>query len=286
MTNERGSAEQQLGDAQLLDGGREAEIYEWGDGRVLRLLRAEQAARGRTVDAEAAAMRSAAAAGVPVPAVHEVITVDGRPGLVMDRVDGPPMLSTMLKQPWRAFTLSRRFGAMQAALHDQTAPAEMMNIQAAVGPQLDRLESGDESLRQWAQDQLASLPAGDSLLHGDFHLINVLMGAGGPQIIDWPGATSGPAEADVARTMVLIEAGQPPGASWVLRQFLGIFRTRIFMPGYLRGYRKRRDLDLEVLHRWRLVRVIQRLVDGPTEEQATLRRLIRESGGPRDFGPA
>ena len=86
--------------------------------------------------------------------------------------------------------------------------------------------------------------------------------------------------------MVLIEAGQPPGASWVLRQFLGIFRTRIFMPGYLRGYRKRRDLDLEVLHRWRLVRVIQRLVDGPTEEQATLRRLIRESGGPRDFGPA
>ena len=33
-------------------------------------------------------MRAARAAGVAVPAVRDLATVDGRPGLIMDRVDG------------------------------------------------------------------------------------------------------------------------------------------------------------------------------------------------------
>ena len=282
MTNEG----DRLGDARLLDAGREAEIYEWGEGRVLRLLRAEQAAVGRTVLGEAAAMRSAAAAGLPVPAVYDVCTVEGRPGLVLERVDGPPMLSTMVRQPWRIFGLGRRFGEMHAALHEGVAPAGIASVRVSIASHLERLEPGDEWLRRWAQDQLATLPQGTALLHGDFHPVNVLMGADGPMVIDWPGACSGPAEADVARTMVLVEAASPPGANWMLKRFLGLFRTRVFMRRYLAGYRKRRALDLEVLSRWQLVRVIERLVEGPSEEQPTLRRLIRESGGPRDFGPA
>ena len=61
--------------------GREAEIFAWQDGSVLRLLRNPNAQR--QVDWEAAAMRAAADAGVRVPAVRELTTVDGRPGLVM-----------------------------------------------------------------------------------------------------------------------------------------------------------------------------------------------------------
>jgi hypothetical protein len=58
--------------------GREAEIFEWGDGLILRLQR--DPATGPAMEHGAAAMAAAAGAGVPVPAVREVVTVAGRPG--------------------------------------------------------------------------------------------------------------------------------------------------------------------------------------------------------------
>lgn len=62
--------------------GREAEILEHGDDRVLRLL--WDADREPWLDREDVALRAGSAAGAPVPAAYERMIVDGRPGLVMD----------------------------------------------------------------------------------------------------------------------------------------------------------------------------------------------------------
>ena len=61
--------------------GREAEMFAWGDGTILRLLRDPGADRRNQM--QAAAMRAAAASGLRVPAVVEVTTAMGRPGIVM-----------------------------------------------------------------------------------------------------------------------------------------------------------------------------------------------------------
>src|SRR5437868_2367195 len=78
--------------------GREAEIFAWEPGKVLRLLRTDGGhARLKT---EARAMRIARDAGVPVPAVYDVVTVEGRAGLVMERCDGPDLLTKIGRRPW------------------------------------------------------------------------------------------------------------------------------------------------------------------------------------------
>ena len=67
----------------LLAEGRASEIFDLGDGRVLRRFK-----RGGNPELEARVMEHARAHGFPVPAVHEV----REDALVLERVDGPTML--------------------------------------------------------------------------------------------------------------------------------------------------------------------------------------------------
>lgn len=71
-----------LGRARLLAAGRDADVFPWGAGRVLRRYR-----DGCDATPEAEVMRHVARYGFPVPHVH---SADG-PDLVMERLDGPTM---------------------------------------------------------------------------------------------------------------------------------------------------------------------------------------------------
>jgi len=218
-----------LGEARLLDSGIQAEIFEWGEGRVLRLVM-EDGGDAAMLAREAAVMRAASADGVPVPAVHELLTIDGRPGMVMDRVDGGPMLSAMLGRPWRLLPLLSRFGEIHAQMHAAPAPDGLVSVHDWSRGQLAKLKPADAGLCGWVERELERLPSGDSLLHGDYHPLNLLMAGGEPQVIDWPTASVGPAEADIARTRVLIEAASPPNGSPVMLTLMRAFRTRLFIP--------------------------------------------------------
>ncbi len=72
---------------QLLAAGRDADVYHYGEGLVLRRYR-----DGRPAGREARIQRSLHALGYPVPAV---ISVDG-PDIVMERVDGPDLAAALL----------------------------------------------------------------------------------------------------------------------------------------------------------------------------------------------
>ena len=72
----------------LLASGRDADIFEYGPGLVLRRSR-----RGRSMAGEARTMEYLRGHGYPVPAVEE-ISDDGT-DLVMERIDGPSMVDYM-----------------------------------------------------------------------------------------------------------------------------------------------------------------------------------------------
>ena len=88
----------------LIARGRSAEIFEYGDGKVLRRLQGERS----VPEHEPVVMRAVRAAGYPVP---EVFEVDGS-DLVMERVAGVDMVKDIERRPWRA----RHYGAMLAEL--------------------------------------------------------------------------------------------------------------------------------------------------------------------------
>ncbi|MFY8140096.1 MAG: hypothetical protein ACOVMO_05200, partial [Caulobacter sp.] len=69
--------------------GAYAEVHAWGPGQVIKLARS--GASRRVLRHEARMTRAVFAARGPAPEVFEEVTVDGRYGIVMSRLDGPTL---------------------------------------------------------------------------------------------------------------------------------------------------------------------------------------------------
>ena len=262
-------------DRRKLGEGREAEIYEWDNGRVLRLLR-EPAPESR-LEVEIAAMRAAAASGVPVPEVFDVVTVDGRPGFVMTRIDGPDLFSLMGRKPWTFPGAATELGTLHARLHAIAAPPELPPLHTLIRERVVAAAPLPKPLMEHALRVLATLPEGDAICHGDFHPGNVLQGAAGPMVIDWVNAARGDPQADFARTRLMLRVGAlPPGTPAVIRRLDALGRSG-FRHLYLRSYRRARPVAPEVVDRWEIVRAADRLSEGIVEEEPALLAVLERS---------
>jgi aminoglycoside phosphotransferase (APT) family kinase protein len=257
--------------------GREAEIFAYDDGRALRLLR-DRDGRDR-LEQEAAAMTAAHRAGVAVPAVHEVMVVDGRPGLVMDLVDGTDLMTGLARRPWRVPFAARALGRLQAQLHDVVAPPELPALRAMLSDRLDAAPGLSASQRGFARGLLDELPDGDRICHGDFHPGNVIFSSSGPVLIDWANATRGDAAADLGRTVLLLRVGAIPGDLSPLARAADRLGRDFFRRRWVRSYQHARPIDLTQVRRWESVCAAARLAEGITEEVGPLLALIDERAG-------
>jgi aminoglycoside phosphotransferase (APT) family kinase protein len=98
----------------LLASGRDCDVFDLGDGTVLRRQR-----KGRSLEHEAEVMRHVRALGYPCPEVHRAEGTD----LVMDRIDGPTMLADLLADLSvdRAVAAGATLGGLHQRLHELPA---------------------------------------------------------------------------------------------------------------------------------------------------------------------
>ncbi len=194
--------------------GRECEVFEGEPGRVVRVARRQGVGDG--FGAERVAMQAARDAGFPVPRVYDLIEVDGRAAMVLDRVDGSDAFTRFAARPWELPQLARITGALQADLHRVRAPDGLPRL-VEVAAELLTEPAIPGAVQERAAARLVDLVDGDRLLHGDFHPGNVLLGTDGPVVIDWPNAVVGPPAADLAMTMIILSVGSPGEVSLVER---------------------------------------------------------------------
>jgi hypothetical protein len=144
---------------------------------------------------EARTMDYLAGHGYPVPGVEE-LSDDGC-DLVMQRIDGRPMVEELGRAPWTVLGQADTLAMLHGRLHDIPPP-----------------------------DFLPPAPvgAGSRILHLDLHPLNVLVGDGGPVVIDWTSACVGDPNADVALAWLLMSAGEIPGGR-LRSRVLGFGRT-------------------------------------------------------------
>lgn len=265
--------------------GRTAEIYAWGSGRVLKLFL--DWCPASWVDYEAQVARAVHATGMPSPAVLDVVEVDGRRGIVYERVDGVSMLSEFRSKLWRLAGLGRLLAELHAQMHGRSQarmPAErpgLPSLRERLERKIGEAKPLPETLKEGALRALARLPEGDSLCHGDFHPENVLMTARGPVVIDWTDATIGNPLADVARTSLLLQSSTlPPEMPASTRLLLKAIRSR-FHSIYLKRYLQLRPASRAELAAWRLPVAAARLSEGIKEEEGRLLAII-EAGLKRD----
>jgi Ser/Thr protein kinase RdoA (MazF antagonist) len=186
---------------ELLAEGRTAEVFSYGEGLVLKLDRPEW---NGLAPFEAAVLEGLADAGVALARPHGTVTVDGRSGVVLSRVDGPSLFEVLTaSSPAEAEELARRFAALQLTLNTTTVGGLPDLVPRLRG----EIESSvtDPTLRSELGGLLAALDdGGHGVCHYDFHPLNVLVGADGWVVIDWLTVAAGPPAADLARTLVLV----------------------------------------------------------------------------------
>jgi aminoglycoside phosphotransferase (APT) family kinase protein len=252
--------------------GREAEVFALGADRVLRLAR--RADLAPALDREHAALVAAGHAGAPVPAVFDRVEVEGRPGLVVERLGTRNLLLEIGARPWRVLGIARVLGELHARLHTVVAPDELPPVADLVRA---RLESPlvPDGVRERALQALDALPRGDRLLHGDFHPANVLLrpASGAPVVIDWTGGCRGGPAADVARSELIMRFGAVgPDATAMVRALATVGR-RLLVSGYLRSYARNAEVRVDS-EAWTPVIAAARLAEDIEGERDTLLRLV------------
>jgi aminoglycoside phosphotransferase (APT) family kinase protein len=256
--------------------GREAEIFDCGDGRALKLLRAPGPNSGLT--REIAALDAARSAGVPVPRTYEAVVIDGRSGLVMDRLDGPDLLTMIGRKPWLVFHSGRITGDLHARINATSAPVSLPTVRDAVTRGLARLSPSEPALAEWVGGIFAKLPDGDALCHGDFHPGQVMRSGDRFAAFDWSAAKRGDPLFDYARTRVLLSMGEPPPGTALALRLLAKIGRGILLSSYARAYERHSAVRIDdgLVGQWEIVNLAARIDEVPGERPRLLQRLQKE----------
>lgn len=122
---------------------------------------------------------------------------------------------------------------------------------------------------------MSALPKGKKLCHFDYHPGNIMMREGRPIVIDWMTACTGNPNADVARTMLLLQMGEMMHISPIVQFVLHAFMKRIGKI-YFKEYRRLTGVMPEDILCWTLPVAAARLAEWLTEhERAKLVAFVR-----------
>jgi Ser/Thr protein kinase RdoA (MazF antagonist) len=232
--------------------GRTAEVFAYGEGTVLKL---DRPAWNGLAEFEGGLLSLLADAGLPVARSHGTVIVEGRSGVILDRVDGPSLADVLAGSGAdEAEELADRFAALQSACNATTVEG----LPALVPRLRGEIEAfvADTALRAELLGLLAAFDdGGRGVCHYDLHPANVLVGPSGWVVIDWLTVAAGPPAADLARTLVL----------WGRHSSEPVVT---FLRAVRRSGRDRQGVDDGTIDAWVRVAAGARLAEGFERDQA------------------
>jgi uncharacterized protein (TIGR02172 family) len=244
----------------LSDSGRTAQVLVWDNNQVLKLFR-----EGFTlshIEKEERIARTVFEAGLPVPAVHGIVEVEGRIGIVFDRIDGPSMMEEMITKPGELTRLTKLFAELHAKMHTITVTG-LPSQRQKLASQIQSAPRLSEKEREAALTALTRLSDDNKLCHGDYHPGNILMSSQGPVLIDCVDGSQGNPHADVARSLLLFqEADLDVFQDVELRNAIRRLIQSFPLDVYFQRYRQFQSLSQEQLDAWRFPVAAARLSEG------------------------
>ena len=251
--------------------GRTAEIYSWDEQHVLKLYR--DWCPTDWVEYEARIAHLVCEAGIPSPEASEIIELDGRRGLIYQRLEGVSMVQDLKTRPWTLFKHAHSLAELHFRIHEKSTVG-LPSYKDRLRYDIDETPHLTEVLRRKARDLLAQLPEGQNICHGDFHPENILITQSGPVVIDWMTACSGSPWADVARTSLILTIGVKAAAKQI--PLLLRMMVRLYHHSYLHGYRARRADTENEMRRWTTLIAAARLNENIIPEREALIKVVRE----------
>src|SRR2546421_778532 len=144
----------------MVGAGYTADVYAWGEGRVLKLFHAGRPAS--RAQREFTVTRAIRDAGLPAPMAHDLLEIDGRVGIVFERIDGPSMVDFVQARPWALYPVARQLAELHAVLHNHPPPVELPQQHHWVDHAIQEVEQLSEAQKLTIRGHLAALPQGDA----------------------------------------------------------------------------------------------------------------------------
>jgi Ser/Thr protein kinase RdoA (MazF antagonist) len=182
--------------------GAGSDVFAWREGQVIKLFKPEF---GRAVvEYELHATRTAFDAGADAPRVYGVEEVDGRIGLVLERLRGKSLLESVFAGETSPAETGAVVARLLHRLHAARIKTDLRTFRAWSLAVLDTLPGGclPPDVAAQVRDAIGRLPEGGVLCHGDLHPGNVFLTPDGPRMLDWISALSADPLVDVARELL------------------------------------------------------------------------------------
>jgi len=242
---------------ELVARGNTSDVFMWSDGAVVKVLRPDIPPHWAQLEADIT--RRVHEAGLPVPATDGVVEVDGRPGVVLERIDGASMWTRMKSVPAELPRLVDELVDLQEQVLAAGPIGGLPDLAARLHAKVDDAVELPAEERAEAHDLLGALPTGTALCHGDMHPANVLASPRGWIIVDWFDAAVGYAAADFARSCLLM-----PPASAVESANRHLDGATVDLLGrlhdaYLQALTRRGHIDSASFGAWEAVLAVARM---------------------------
>jgi len=185
----------------LVGKGMTAEVYEWGQDKVVKLYfdRISDA----WIQSEAEIGHAIYKEGLPAPEVFDTVISNGRRGIVFEKIDGRSMMRILETEPWNMASFLLQLSQLQYSIHQHKVdilPSQKEKFGKAIHRSSEILGDRESEIL----DYIGSLPDGTCVCHGDLHVNNIIMTGKGPVVIDWANAYKGNPLGDVARSNTMI----------------------------------------------------------------------------------
>ena len=157
--------------------------------------------------------------GLPVPALKEVVQIDGKWALVIEKKEGKTLQELMEEHPENMEEYMEAFVDLQLQIHAKQAP-HLNKLTEKLMKQIDGLKELDATQRYELHTRLAAMKKHTKVCHGDFNPSNVIVGEDGTMtVVDWAHVAQGNASADAAMTYLLFALKNQKKADLYMKLF-------------------------------------------------------------------
>lgn len=215
------------------EGGWDTIIWRFtsADGRYhgLRLYRPDE---NRDVEGafrrEKLSLEVLARGGIPCPEIEATGKYEDMPFFVLSWIPGRNLITVLEKEPWKLWGLGRKFGELQARLHQLDCPDDL-----AFQSEDEWIETADDVQIQAA---MRGRVQSSGFCHFDFHPVNVMCdGRDLVGVLDFSFSGKADIRADLGRTKALLAAAPiPPSPKKPVLQYL----RGQFFKCWEKGYRE------------------------------------------------
>lgn len=261
-----------------------SEVFEWENDKVIKLAKANTSSGA--VRREYRNNWIVWNLGLPVAKTFELLEVENRLGIIMERVYGETLLERFLKQALsnRGYEVNeneiQQTARIFSEIHDKTNIDQLPLQKDVLKLSINRVEYLTSAEKETVISNLEAFSSKQLLCHGDLNPNNMIIQDDGKiVVIDWMNASIGNSEADIAEYIIMIRyAILPPQLPTRFSVFFDSIRETI-IGIFMDEYTKLTGITYDEVQPWIVPVAARKLSDDAIseEEKALLVQEIRRN---------